>query len=300
MPLKNTCSVRSMGTSEKVELNLISFFDYGFLDKGGYFNVDFAQSGDYVSDISSLTKIRDNRGFTYWAGPKNWVYESAADSSGCNCPPAIKVNGAIYTSGIINYREGYVYNIPSTGTSVQAEFSYKWISMVSAKKSGYGRAIKMETMRPDLDQIPRSGAPELTITLPFVSFDVPPISTSKPYGLGSYDGAPMEYSYKAKATVVGENPDEVKRISDIIVKQQGFCLNTFNPDEATASGDYPLYIDGRLNSGKSHDQLSAQYPWGQILLEDVKATDGPNLKNGLFQSIVTMRLKMVGCGCSFD
>ena len=82
MPLKNTCSVRSMGISEKVELNLISFFDYGFLDKGGYFNVDFAQSGDYVSDISSLTKIRDNRGFTYWAGPKNWVYESAADNSG--------------------------------------------------------------------------------------------------------------------------------------------------------------------------------------------------------------------------
>ena len=56
MPLKNVCSMRSMGLSEKVEANLVSFFDFGFLDKGGYFNIDINQSGDYVSNLSSLTK----------------------------------------------------------------------------------------------------------------------------------------------------------------------------------------------------------------------------------------------------
>ena len=299
MPLKNVCSIRSLGTSEKVEANLVSFFDFGFLDKGGYFNININQSGDYVSNLSSLTKVVDNRGFTYWAGPKNWVYESGADSSGVNAPAQIYINGSgtPYTSGIINYREGYVYNLPAATTGVKAEFSYKWISCVSAKKSGYGRSIKTEQNRTDLDVVPRSGSPEYSITLPFISFDVPSISNSKPYGLGG-QLSPMTYTYKAKATVVGESPDDVKRIADIIIKQKEYGINSFDPSEATASGDFPLTINGNLNSGKTHDQLATIYPWNTIYFEDISATDGPDMKNGLFQAVLSIKLVVIGCGCS--
>ena len=242
MPLRNTCSLRTMGTSEKIETNLISFFDYGFLDKGGYFNVDVAQSGDYVNDLSSLTRVQDNRGFTYWAGPKNWVYESGVSA---NAPAQIYLNGSgtPYTSGTVNYREGYVYGLPTAATGVQAEFSYKWVTVVSSKDTGYGRKVTMLRNRPDLDPAARSGSPEATISLPFVAFDVPSISKNKEYGMGA-EFTPMQYHYNIKVSVVSDNPRDVKRLADIIVKQQGYAINTFDPEEVTASGDYPLTLWG--------------------------------------------------------
>lgn len=299
MPLKNVCSIRSMGTSEKIETNLVSFFDFGLLDKGGYFNIDINQTGDYVSNLSSLTKVVDNRGFTYWAGPKNWVYESGADSSGVNAPARIYLNGSgtPYVSGTINYREGYVYNLPAATTGVKAEFSYKWVKVVSANKSGYGRNIRQGYNRTDLDPASRSGVPELSIVLPFISFGVPAITNSKDYGLGG-DFSPMVYIYNAKATVVGETDDDVKRISDAIIKQKGSSLNTFDPEVATASGSRPLTMIGTLNSGKTHDQLSTLYEWEQIYLEDIVGGDIKELADGLFQSIVNMKIKVIGCGCA--
>ena len=96
MPLKNVCNLRTMGISEKVEINLISFFDYGLVEVGGYFNVAIDQTGDYSNNLSSLTKVNDVRGFTYWAGPKNWIYESGADNSGVYIPE-IYVNNSLYS-----------------------------------------------------------------------------------------------------------------------------------------------------------------------------------------------------------
>ena len=164
MPLKNICSVRSKGVSEKIETNLVSYFDFGLLDKGGYFNIEINQTGDYISNLSSLTKVVDNRGFTYWAGPKNWVYESGADNNGVNAPAQIYLNGSgtPYISGIVNYREGHVYNLPSATTGVKAEFSYKWVTVTSSNQSGYGRTIRNGYNRTDLNTIARSGAPELS------------------------------------------------------------------------------------------------------------------------------------------
>lgn len=298
MPLKNVCSVRSVGLSEKVETNLVSFFDYGILDKGGYFNININQTGDYVSNLSSLTRMVDNRGYTYWVGPKNWVYESGADSSGVNAPASIYINGSgsPYTSGTINYKEGYVYNLPAATTGVKAEFSYKWVTVVSAKKTGYGRSIRSGQNRPDLDTIPRSGAPEQSITLPFISFDVSSISSLKPYGLGG-EVSPMMYKYKVKATVVGERSDDIKRIADIIIKQQEYSINTFDPTEAASSGAFPLNMDGTLNTGKTHDELATLYPWTDIYFEKMVGKDGAEMKNGLFQSVVDMELIVIDCGC---
>ena len=108
----------------------------------------------------------------------------------------------------------------------------------------------------------------------------------------------MTYTYNTKVTVVGESPDDVKRIADILVKQQEYAINTFDPETVTSSGAYPLTINGNLNSGKTHDQLADLYPWDQIWINKVKSSDGAEMKNGLFQSIISMQLIVIGCGCS--
>lgn len=297
MPLKNICSVRQQGISEKIETNLISYFDYGFIDKGGYFNVDLNQSGEYTPNLSSLTKVIDNRGFTYWAGPQNWVYESGADNSGVNTPAQIYVNNSPYSLATINYRDGYVYNIPSTGTSVKAQFSYKWVNFVSADKIyGFGKKITYNQNRVDLDPVARSGA-EMQISLPYVSFEVPPISNQKAYGMGGGDFTPTIYTHNVKATIVSDNPNDVKRIGDIISGQQGYSISTYDPETVRASGDWPINLNGTINSGKTHSELADLYPWENIWIEKVTVEKGPKLGVNLFQSIARIEVKVVSCGC---
>lgn len=285
-----------MQVSENVEKNLISYIDYGFLDLGGFFNIDLNQSGDYVSNLSSLTKVVDNRGFTYWAGPKNWVYESGAYSSGVNAPAQIYVNNNLYSLGSINYKDGCVYNIPATGTSVKASFAYKWIKVDSANNLGYGKTIKVGQNRTDVSVIGRSGAPELSVSLPFISIDVPPITSNKAYGMGG-DLTPMIYKFKAKATIVSDNPSDVKRIADVLVKQEGFSINTYNANTVRSSGAEPLNSDGTLKSGKTHDQLSALYEWSPVFFRKITGSDLNNLSNGLFETVVRFDLEVVSCGC---
>ena len=141
MGLKRVCSVRDVGPSEKIEANVISYFDYEFVDNGAYFNIALNETGDYNSNLSALSKVNDQRGFTYWAGPKNWVYESGADNSGVYAPAQIYVNGSGYSLGTVNYRDGYVYNVPISATGVSARYSYRWISFVSARKTGIGQKL---------------------------------------------------------------------------------------------------------------------------------------------------------------
>lgn len=296
MPLKNVCSIKSAQTSEIIEKNLISYLDYGFINIGGYFNIDLNQSGDYSDNLSSLSKVKDNRGYTYWAGPKNWIYQSGADSSGVNSPVEIYVNNSGYALGTVNYRDGHVYNIPISATSVKAVFSYKWVEVDSATSTGFGKIIRTGQNRADLDPVARSGNPEYVVTLPFVSIDIPPITEQKPYGIGG-DVSPMVYKYKAKATIVSDNPNDVRRIADIIVKQEGYNIETFNPSEVVASGDEPLYFNGTLKSGKDHGQLSAEYPWTPIFIRKATGENGPSMLNGLFQAVVNLDLELLGCGC---
>ena len=43
MSLNNICNVANMSISEKLEANLIGLFDWGFVDNGGYINIDVNQ-----------------------------------------------------------------------------------------------------------------------------------------------------------------------------------------------------------------------------------------------------------------
>ncbi len=290
MGLKRVCSVRNIGASEKIEANIISYFDYEFVNNGAYFNVSVDQSGDYNSNLSSLAKVKDDRGFTYWAGPKNWVYESGADSSSVFAPAQIYVNGSGYSLGAINYRDGYVLNIPINASSVKARFSYKWISFVSARKTGIGRRLTTNGVQ-------YSGVnPEIELSIPIVSVDVSPITKVFNYGLSADRIKKLEYD--VKFTIISTKDTDVKRISDILVNQKDSYISSFDPELIKSSGDFPLKKDGTLNSGKSHDQLVSLYPWNSIYILDASAKYSNYINDNISQCVVTMKIETPNCGCN--
>lgn len=290
MGLKRVCSVRDIGPSEKIETNIISYFDYEFLDNGAYFNVALDTSGDYNSNLSSLAKVSDQRGFTYWAGPKNWVYESGADNSGVYAPAQIYVNGSGYSLGTINYKDGYVYNIPISASGVKARYSYKWISFVSARKTGIGRKL---TTNP----IQYSGInPEIELSLPLVSVDVSPINQVIDYGLSADRIKKLQYD--VKFTIISTSDSDIKRISDILVNQRNSYIDSFDPTVVKNSGEFPLTKNGIINSGKSHSQLVELYPWNSIYILDASSKYSNSVIDGLSQCIVTMKIETPNCGCN--
>jgi hypothetical protein len=293
MGLQNICSLTNMSLSEKLEINIISLFDWGFIDKGGYFNVDIDQSGSYVNNLSVLNKVVDPRGFTVWQGPKNWVYEDGADGSGVNYPPVIYVDNVISTGVTINYRDGNV-RTSGTPTDVRAEFSYKWVTVTSARKVDMYRKVRYRSGRTDLEEI--NGPTELFVPMPFISFEVPPITSSRPYGVGFF--SPKVISHRITANVVGENHSDVTRICDLICKQEGFIFDMFNPQEVHASGDYPLNMNGTFNSGKNHDELVELYPWGNFKILSAEAEDATYIHENICEAKVRIRTEMLNCGCT--
>lgn len=289
MGLKRVCSVKNIGASEKIEANIISYFDYEFLNNGAYFNISVDSTGDYSSNLSSLAKVNDPRGFTYWAGPKNWVYESGADSGNVFAPAQIYIGGSGYLLGSINYRDGYIYNIPANTTAVKARFSYKWISFVSARKTGIGRKITTNSVQ-------YSGVnPEIELAIPIVSVDVSPINKITNYGLSADRIKRLEYD--VKFTIISTSDSDVKRISDILVNQKDSYITSFDPEIVRNSGDFPLTKNGLLNSGKSHQQLVDLYPWNSIYILDASAKYSNYIGDDMSQAIVTMKIETPNCGC---
>lgn len=289
MSLHNLCSVASVGPTEKLEMNLISMFDHGFVDKGGYFNVNLAQTGCYTNDMSALEKRVDARGVTYWEGQKNWVYHSGTTVGDVNYPPTIYVDGAPYTSGTINYRDGSV-RIPGNPTSVKASYSYKWVSFTSSRKiEMFRRANYRATREPNIT--PK----EIRMVMPFVAFDVVTFQSSKFWGLGIK--SPKVLNHIVDVYVVGEGNGDVSRICDIISNQAGYIFNTFDPQLVQESGDYPLTLNGVYNSGKTHAQLSAEYPWSDFQILKVTPKSMTWINEHICQGVLRMETKLISCIC---
>ena len=59
--------------------NMITFYDWGFLDKGAFYNIDIPESGLYGGDKHKLRPVEDpnyNDGQVWEAYRSNWVWET--------------------------------------------------------------------------------------------------------------------------------------------------------------------------------------------------------------------------------
>lgn len=287
-----------MSISQKLEVNLVSLFDWGFVNKGGYINVNIDQSGAYVDNRSLLTRITDPRSPTtaYYQGNENWVYESGQSSSPAPfVPPLIYVNGTLDISPIINYRDGRVTPSVSTNAAsiVKAKHSYKWVNFTLSRNSFFRRHAQYNQARTDIKNGDISIPPEIRTTLPCVAIDVSPISTSRPFGM-EWRG-PRIYSNSVSMYVIGESSADVMKICDFIAAQKGNNFYAFDPSLAIAANDFPLNMNGTINSGKNHDQLSADYPWCTIRVINAESLWSGYLNENLYQAIVKIQTEITAC-----
>ena len=286
--------------------NFISFYDWGFLNKGGYYNNAIPSSGMYRGDKTILKPVKDpnyEEGQVWQGYRPNWVWET-----GVSVGTPINISG-VFVSGVfrsttnitqpyhIDYSNGRVVfdsPIPLT-TNVKLEYSNKWINVVSTRGIPWFRDIQQGVNRiSDQFDYYASGSwaklGQTRVPLPTIAIQVPPINDTKPYQLG---GGQWVYS-NIVFHVIAENDWECQNLLDKIVYQNDKTITLYNSDQVVISGVAPLDHNNSLTPNALpsglYPNLVANFPHLQCYITNSKNSGGitqlsPDLYIGSVQCV---------------
>lgn len=298
MSLRGFQSFDESGLSEVLTDNLIYYLDYGFVEKGGYTNVQRSSNPHNNQHILyPVRDIRETNGTVWATRRKNWVWEpnQGIPISG------VWVNNNLITSGYeINYRDGYIkFNSPiSTNSQVELNYSYKYIQVFDADES---RIFQNDTDSFNVsDNIFINGSgfsyPDKRIQLPAIGLEVLTDRSLSPFELGNLS---QRTSTTVLCNILSTDDRIVKRISDYLSYQQDKSFYLFDRDMVAQSGFYPMNYDGTINnpSGtypylaenfKYKKVFAAKVSTGNIRVENVK-----RISPQLYHSTVRMTLNCI-------
>ncbi len=265
--LKGFIDIGDPSISEMLSDNLVDYIDWGFIDKGAYFNVRIPQSGAWGGDQSRLRMVSDPRytsGTVWEAFRANWVWQSGTSQP--EQPISISgvfVNGAFMPSNsgqfYIDYPNGrIVFNTPvSSSAIVRCEYSYKWINVYEANEVPWFREIQYRSLRVDDITFNQTGSgnwwalSDRRIQLPAVVVEM---------GGHNFRGYALGGGHWIKKTVVyhvlAEDASMTQRISDNLSNQEDKTIYLYNSKLLAESGTYPLTHRGSLAEGaKTYPQL---------------------------------------------
>ena len=270
--------------------NLVEFFDWGILDKGGFFNVKIPTEGFYGGDKHKL-RVVDDPNYTsgqVWEGFRsNWVWQSGLTST--DQPLVIQklledsdyplmkrspgISGVYIgtafqpTSGVgtyayhINYPQGRVIfdTAISTSSDVKAEFSYKWVNVIPANNQFF-REIQYRSQRADEDfTLVGSGdwsqLGETRLQLPVIAVEPTVRRTQTPYNLGT---SQSYVSSDVLFHVLAEDDFTRDKLIDMVSLQGDKTIFMFDSDRIGRRDDFPLDYRGMVSaSGQRYPELVA-------------------------------------------
>lgn len=275
---------------DQLRANLISFLDWGFLNKGNFHNVYIPASGMYGGNKEVLKPFKDPRfasGSVWQAFRGNWVWQS-----GLTCPTqpvaysGVFVNGQFQpASGVgpyshyVDYPRGrVVFNNPIPLTSVvKAEYSYKSVSIVEANEVPFLREVQTGSFRLDSPAFLSLASgdyaiiPDKRLQTPFIAVEVTADVRFAPYALGG-----GQYTRtKVICHVMTDDEKMAKKIATAITYQNEKAINTFDVNQISQNNLSPLTYKGSIATGAlTHPEMVNQFEWKKLCFIDSGAGDG--------------------------
>ncbi|MAF23963.1 hypothetical protein CL634_00030 [bacterium] len=277
--------------------NVIEFFDWAFLEAGGFTNIDVKVHagsgiyGDYRADLRLVNDPNFTNGQVWESFHSNWVWESgmARDHQPLvmtnlrpdhtNYPNQRRLPGAsgvfvgtVFqpTSGVgpyahyIDYPNGRVVfdSAISTTSTVTASYSYKNFNVVPAD-SNFFREIQDRVERGEED-FNYSGSGDYTqlgqtrLQLPAIAVEVVNRRTLEPYQLGGTHYINSDLLFH----VLAEDDYTRDKLLDVISYQDEKMIRMFDSDRIGRSGVFPLdYRGSTTNTDKDGNITnSLRYP----------------------------------------
>lgn len=234
--------------------NFVSFYDWGFLDRGSFYNISIPQSGIYGGDRHVLRSVDDpnyNDGQVWEAYRQNWVWESGVEATS---QQPIRISGVFvgntfYATGnitkpyFIDYKHGrVVFDTAISETSnVKLAYSHKWVQVVPAEGIAWFRQIQQRSFRNESDfKISNSGGwanlGQTRVQLPALAVEVVPAQEMIGYQLGGGQWSNTDVVFY----VITENHWECANIMDAVLYQNDRTIHLFDPTEAAISGCLPF------------------------------------------------------------
>jgi hypothetical protein len=257
--LKGFDSLAKYAYTEILEQNLIAFFDWGLINKGGFTNINISTSGTYGGDFSRLRPVSDPRyssGQVWESAKRNWVWESGLETS----TQPISISGVFVgqtfypNSGgqfYIDYPNGRViFNSGISQTSnVKVAYSFKWVNVCSADNIPWLRKVQSNTYRVDNsnfligsgDYIPLS---QSRVDLPTVAIEI----SDETYA-GFSIGGGHYCNNKVKFHIVTEDKSSADRLGHVIASQEDKQIFIYDANRMAEDNRFPLDYRGSIASG---------------------------------------------------
>jgi len=257
MPTTSFKGYNNIGESsvtEAIESNLIEYINWGFLQLGAFYNITIPASGAFGGDRHRLVAVSDPRytdGQVWEAYRKNWVWESGVVNSS-EQPIAISgvfVDGSFIPKGSgchVNYQNGQVIfdTAISTTSTVQLEYSHKWVSTVAANNVPWFRKEQLRSFRVD-ERVAGSGSwsdlAENRLQMPMVAVEAVG-RDYEGYQLGGHQYARTDVVLH----VIAEDPQTAKRIASVLAEQSESTIFMYDPDLMAAQNRYSLDYRGEI------------------------------------------------------
>ncbi len=284
---------------DELEENLKAYLDWGFLNIGGYINVDVPTSGLYGGTFHELktTSVPGYKDGQVWqSAKKDWVWQSGFywndgyfDNNTPNAISGVIINnnfiagptGVAATGYYINYPQGQIVfdKAISKTSKVSLSHAYRWCQIYKSSTDPYWKELQELTYKPApaLNQA-ASGDYSMSsnhrIQMPAIIIEPIARSFSKPFQLGGHD---FMVSQDILLHVFAENGAHKNRIVDILRLQKENTVNMYDISKVVNSGVYPLDHKGSINpSGSYYHELSSgnsPYFWKNFYIKELDILD---------------------------
>lgn len=240
--------------------NFISFYDWGLLDKGSFYNISIPQYGMYGGDKHVLRPVQDpnySDGAVWEGYRKNWVWESGVDGtteqpigiSGIFVDDSFLSTDNVTNPYYIDYTNGKVVfeSAISTSSEVKLEYSHKWVDVIPAEGVSWFRKIQQSSFRNEEGfQVSASGGwaslGQTRVQLPCLAIEVIPPRKLEGYQLGGGQWVNNDVVFH----VITENHWECANLMDTVLYQNDRTIHLYDPTEVAISGVSPFNYRNEL------------------------------------------------------
>jgi len=297
----------------ELENNYKSFLDWGFLNIGGFTNVNRPTQNISSFNLHVLKATTDNNHLKnrVWQAPrKDWVYESGISFSGTSPIniSGVYVNNTFYPaptgSGTItytiNYPEGKVIfnSMISSNSVVEVEYSYRNIQVYKMEEFPYWREIQYRSLENKTglslsDKGDFAINSENRVQLPAVIIEPVARSDSKPFRLGDKS---LIIEQDLLLHILSDNPKDKNNIVDIIRLQEDRNMWLYNTNNVIKSGLYPLNYNGSKNlTGQNYYNIinNDNLRWLKSRITDINISEINFVNIRMYGSVVRVSNEII-------
>jgi hypothetical protein len=308
---ENVQDLSSYYLETQLEDNLKSFLDWGFLNIGGFVNVNRPTSN--INNTTGFHVLKpqsdpafggDSSGKVWETVKKQWVATSGVVYK--NISP-IQISGVYVNNNFIpgptgnaQYQYSLDYNLGRvifnnglpTNASVQMNYSYKAIQTYKATDttSNWKELQRYTYLSSDNNK-------ELTsnhrIQMPAIIVEIIPNNNYRPYELGSRT---FLASQDIMLHIFTENAIDKQNIVDIVKLQKDRTLLLYDLKKVVKDKVYELNPNGSRNPNSINYQNllgNSAYFWKYASVEDVRGIDNETVQSNLFYNTTRITVKTV-------